>query len=389
MFCKACGQSIDRGDKFCRNCGVALAQEPFEAAVAASAATKSSETPLVVATSTAELQRPLPIPKNKLAVSEAAAGASSASGETADAAGEGAPAKPAPDSQPPAAEAVAPAKPEEQLLLAEVTAKLATEQQATPIAAVTQPAAEPPPSPAEVLAQPAPAAAKGENQEGAGARPVRLCPQCHRLVGDEDLVCERCKAKLTPAAATEPAPAPAGADYGVPSFAGYAEKAEKSEPASASVKTQAPDPSGVDAISNLRLPRRRRLPVVEVLVALVLLAGAGVAVWMLHSGLPGKTSIAAGNVDVTISPTRAKVTAGHGYDLAATVTGTDNYNVEWSVDEGDGGGRIVPRGAKAKDGAVSSLAVYMAPKTPGTYHVTATSKADPGKAASATITVTK
>jgi len=139
----------------------------------------------------------------------------------------------------------------------------------------------------------------------------------------------------------------------------------------------------------LRQPRRRRLPFVEALVAVILLGGAGFAVWMLRSELPGKTATQSGNVDVTISPARAKVSAGHGYDLAATVTGTDNYNVDWSVDEGDGGGRIVPRGAKAKDGAVSSLAVYMAPKTPGTYHVTATSKADPGKSASAMITVTK
>jgi hypothetical protein len=91
---------------------------------------------------------------------------------------------------------------------------------------------------------------------------------------------------------------------------------------------------------------------------------------------------------VAISPARAKVVAGHAYDLAATVTGTDNYNVEWTIDEGDSGGRIVPRGAKAKDGGVSSLAVYMAPKTPGTYHVAATSKADPAKSASVTITVT-
>ena len=64
MFCKACGQGIDRGDKFCRNCGVPLPQEPIESAVAASAAaTTTGEPPIAVAFSTAELQRPLPIPK--------------------------------------------------------------------------------------------------------------------------------------------------------------------------------------------------------------------------------------------------------------------------------------------------------------------------------------
>ena len=64
MFCKACGQGIDRGDKFCRNCGVNLPQEPIESAVAASAAAApTGEPPMPVAFSTAELQRPLPIPK--------------------------------------------------------------------------------------------------------------------------------------------------------------------------------------------------------------------------------------------------------------------------------------------------------------------------------------
>jgi hypothetical protein len=175
----------------------------------------------------------------------------------------------------------------------------------------------------------------------------------------------------------------------VPSFAGYAADPVSSK--AADNRTDEPrlsDPSGVDAISNLRVRKRRGLSVVEMVVAVILLAGAGAAVWMLRSSLPAKTSAPALTVGVTISPARARVAAGHAYDLAATVTGTDNYNVEWTIDEGDSGGRIVPRGAKAKDGGVSSLAVYMAPKTPGTYHVAATSKADPAKSASTTITVT-
>lgn len=75
MFCKACGQGIDRGDKFCRNCGVPLPQEPIESAVAASAsAATTGEVPLAVASSTAALQRPLPIPKALLAEAASAAG---------------------------------------------------------------------------------------------------------------------------------------------------------------------------------------------------------------------------------------------------------------------------------------------------------------------------
>lgn len=173
----------------------------------------------------------------------------------------------------------------------------------------------------------------------------------------------------------------------MPSFAGYAAEPD-SRKSTEIAEVHVSDPSGIDAIANLRVRRRRGLSAIEIVVAVILLAGAGVAVWMLRSSLPNKAATSAVSVDISISPARVKVAAGHGYDLAATVTGTDNYNVDWSIDEGDSGGRIVPRGAKAKDGGVSSLAVYMAPKTPGTYHVTATSKADAGKSASATMTVT-
>jgi hypothetical protein len=135
-------------------------------------------------------------------------------------------------------------------------------------------------------------------------------------------------------------------------------------------------------------PRKSRLPVLEILVAVLLLLGAGFAVWMLRSSMPGKTLAPASNVDVTISPASAEVVAGNAFDFAATVNGTDDAEVTWTVQEGDGGGQVVPRGAKANAGAVSQLAVYVAPKAPGTYHLVATSKADPRKSAAAEITVT-
>lgn len=136
-------------------------------------------------------------------------------------------------------------------------------------------------------------------------------------------------------------------------------------------------------------PRRRksRLPVLEILVIVLLLVGAGAAVWMLRSSLPPKHAAVPSNVDILLAPTTARVAAGHAVDFSATVTGTDNVEVDWSVQEGDAGGRVVPRGAKADGGTVSTLAVYIAPDTPGTYHLLATSKADPQKSASAEITV--
>jgi chitinase len=129
--------------------------------------------------------------------------------------------------------------------------------------------------------------------------------------------------------------------------------------------------------------------VLEILVIVLLLAGAGTAVWMLHSSLPGKTGSAPLSVVVTIVPASAKVAAGKAFDFSATVSGTDDTQVSWKVEEGDAGGRAVNRGAKADGATVSSLAVYIAPRTAGTYHLLATSKADPRESASAEVTVTK
>jgi hypothetical protein len=422
MFCKACGQGIDRGDKYCRNCGVPLPQEPIETAVAASsAAAATGDAPIAIASSTAELQRPLPIPKALLTevASAAAVEEKPAVVVTAAAipavppvsdAGNTASPDPArdavrstsPDTKPQIADTPSPSASQEQKRSQQSEAP--AEKPSAASAPDLKPADTPKPqaervavaqaaSPLETSPTTTRETAKPDTVPAdAGARPVRLCPQCHRLVGDDDLYCERCKAKLDQPARPQPAAAPAAAsveNYGVPTFAGYAADPAPSKAFDdRSDEPRLSDPSGVDAISNLRVRRRRGLSVVEIVVAAILLAGAGAAVWMLRSSLPAKTSAPALTVGVAISPARARVVAGHAYDLAATVTGTDNYNVDWTIDEGDSGGRIVPRGAKAKDGAVSSLAVYMAPKTPGTYHVAATSKADPAKSASAIITVT-
>jgi hypothetical protein len=135
-------------------------------------------------------------------------------------------------------------------------------------------------------------------------------------------------------------------------------------------------------------PRRRsRPPVLEILVIVLLLVGAGAAVWMLRSSLPARRAAAPSNIDVTLSPSTARVAMGHAFDFAASVSGTDDVEVDWTVQEGDEGGRVVPRGAKAVGGKVSSLAVYIAPDSPGTYHLLATSKANPQKSALAEITV--
>jgi uncharacterized protein YjdB len=78
-------------------------------------------------------------------------------------------------------------------------------------------------------------------------------------------------------------------------------------------------------------------------------------------------------VAISISPTTASLDACKGQLFTATVTNSTNPAVTWTVVE-------------AGAGTVTSGA-YVAPSTPGTYHVMAVSQADPSKTAQATITV--
>lgn len=220
-------------------------------------------------------------------------------------------------------------------------------------------------------------------------RQFRRCPRCHRLNTGTDLSCDWCGTELpadTPAPALDPA-----ANIAPPTFAGYANtnltnKTEEPNPASKAAES---DPTSKVTRSAGETRRRSRLPVLEILVIVILLAGAGAAVWILRSSLPSKTTAPPSSVVVTISPASARVVAGKAFDFSATVSGTDDAPVIWTVEEGVGGGHVVNRGAKADGGTVSSLAVYIAPRTPGTYHLLATSKADPRESASAEVTVSK
>ncbi len=81
------------------------------------------------------------------------------------------------------------------------------------------------------------------------------------------------------------------------------------------------------------------------------------------------------NIRVDVTPQAATIAAGQSLALAASVTG-DVKTVTWSIAEGPAGGVVTAQG------------VYTAAQTPGTYHVVATSTADPSKSGAATITVT-
>jgi hypothetical protein len=81
-------------------------------------------------------------------------------------------------------------------------------------------------------------------------------------------------------------------------------------------------------------------------------------------------------VTVAITPSTAAIKSCQSVTFSATVSGTSNTAVTWSVQEGTAGGSI------------TSAGVYTAPSSAGTYHAVATSQADTTKSATATVTVT-
>ncbi len=88
------------------------------------------------------------------------------------------------------------------------------------------------------------------------------------------------------------------------------------------------------------------------------------------------TVTAAPTVAVAVSPTTASLSTSGARTFSATVTGSTNTSVTWSVQEG------------ATGGSITSAGVYTAPATAGTYHVVARSAADTTKTATSTVTVT-
>ena len=84
-------------------------------------------------------------------------------------------------------------------------------------------------------------------------------------------------------------------------------------------------------------------------------------------------------ITVTIAPTTATVGAGGTQQFTATVTGTTNTAVTWSVDGVNGGNTTV--------GTVDNSGLYTAPTTASAHTVTATSVADTTKSSSASVSV--
>ncbi len=80
-------------------------------------------------------------------------------------------------------------------------------------------------------------------------------------------------------------------------------------------------------------------------------------------------------ISVTVSPGTATVGLGGFQTFTASVSGSENTAVNWSVTEAGGG-------------TITAAGLYTAPNTAGTFTVVATSAADSSKSASAKVTVT-
>lgn len=361
MVCKECGHNIQREETFCPACGTMAPQAPFESAAAAGSSTASAGLPIGHASSTAQPERPLTMYRMR---------ASQAAAEPLPQ-----PIEPAP--QP--AEAVTP--PQEQAFLPAERGGDRRER----IIPFPQPI-----SAADLVGDSAAVRAAHDSQlEALEPMPVvpetGTCPECGRPSGKNDLVCQSCGMKLVqPRVARAKVAERAGPLFAAYSYENFSRVGEAEDLASKMDRLRLA--SRINrARAKIRTPKTR-LPMLEILVAVLLLGGALVAVWILHASLPAESSPS--NIRVSVWPANAQIGMGRAFDFSASIVGTDNTDVTWSVDEGDEGGRIIPRGAKSIGGAVSAQAVYIAPNTPGTYHVTVTNKADLRKYDSAEITVT-
>src|SRR5262245_2178766 len=101
--------------------------------------------------------------------------------------------------------------------------------------------------------------------------------------------------------------------------------------------------------------------------ARILLLNASFVVFLLvlmsscgGGGTNSTSSSSTSQIIVSIAPGFVSLVQGGTQSFTATVIGTTNTAVNWSVQEGNAGGTI------------TSTGMYTAPNTAGTFHITAT-----------------
>ncbi len=108
-------------------------------------------------------------------------------------------------------------------------------------------------------------------------------------------------------------------------------------------------------------------------LALTLACGGG-------GGGGGGTTTPPAPVTISVSQATSSMATDGTQTFTATVTGSSNTAVTWSIQEGAAGGSISAAGAYTAPGVVANGS--------STFHIVATSQADPTKTANATVTVT-
>lgn len=111
------------------------------------------------------------------------------------------------------------------------------------------------------------------------------------------------------------------------------------------------------------------------ILVVVLLAAAGTGGWFAWKYFTRP------DVTVIASVQRIHVAVGGKTSLEASVSGATDTDVDWSVQEGSKGGQVTASGTVMSSGQLHSGALYTAPETGGTYHVIATSHANPSRSA--------
>jgi hypothetical protein len=227
------------------------------------------------------------------------------------------------------------------------------------------------------------------------------CAFCGEANPAGNRYCERCGQSLKSSSAAPSAAAPVAAPAAHSAWLDVPEPARKPVAAPAPARTPAlataasapaPQPAATAPAKNEDFfyfyddnssPRGNR----KLLIALMVVLALGVLGVIYLMSRPSAKNAAPGNITITISPADAQTEVGGSQDFTASVTGSGDIDVTWSVAEGIAGGTIVNRGVQAQGGTLASLGAYSAPPTPGTFHVIATSKADTSKSATAEVLV--
>jgi hypothetical protein len=320
--CPACGAANPVGNKFCLSCGGSLLAPPPPAPPANRPGTTC---PSCGAAN---------VPESKFCLSCGKPLATPASSVRPDSA-----TPPAPPAEARAAAAAVAPVAQSLAFTTPVAEKPSTETRVEAPVPVPAPPA---------MAEPTPVA-----PQSAGAEPPKsnqLCGACGAAVAPTQKFCLAC---------------------GTP--VGEAAKAAEATPATpppmreTAVLPAAPSSNQYQAGPFQTPPRSGSRMWLMVVVLVAVLGGAGWFVWKYFAGP---------DVTVTAIPQRIHVAAGGRTLLQASVSGSNDADVVWSIQEGAKGGQITPLGAVAERGQSRASATYTAPQSGGTFHVIATSHAN-------------